>query len=125
MPHFPREELKPEEPLSLFPGKFLVVDTGAEIPLPADKSEVLVGRTDPAKDAYPDVDLTPFGGEQGGVSRLHARLILEGTKVYIEDLNSTNFTFINREKLGSGQRYQLKTGDEIRFGLLALNYVTK
>lgn len=124
MPYFSREGLKPDEPPSQFPGKLSVVDTGAEIPLPAGKIELILGRTDPAKDAYPDVDLTQFGGEQGGVSRLHARLILQGTEVFIEDLNSTNFTFINREKLQSGQRYQLENGDEIRLGLLALEYAT-
>jgi pSer/pThr/pTyr-binding forkhead associated (FHA) protein len=37
-------------------------------------------------------------------------------------MNSTNFTFLNGEKLQPGRLYPLKTEDKIRFGLLALTY---
>ncbi len=42
--------------------------------------------------------------------------------IYIEDLNSTNFTFLNRIRLQPGQAYPLKDGDEIRLGVLTLEY---
>jgi pSer/pThr/pTyr-binding forkhead associated (FHA) protein len=38
-------------------------------------------------------------------------------------LNSTNYTFLNRQRLQPGQRYPLKQNDEIRLGLLVLEYV--
>jgi hypothetical protein len=106
-------------------GKLLVVAAGGEIHLPASKNELLVGRSDPVRNIYPDVDLTSFGGDSRGVSRAHARLMRQGSQVFIEDLNSTNFTFLNQQKLEPGQRYPIKHGDEIRLGLLTLEYQEK
>jgi predicted amidophosphoribosyltransferase len=97
-------------------GLRLVVSTsGAEIPLPS-KDDILIGREDPVSGVYPDVDLTPHGGEEGGVSRRHARLIAEGGKYYVEDLDSTNFTFVNKQKVAPGSRQEVGEGDQIRFG---------
>lgn len=103
-------------------GKLIVRETRAVILLPPGRSELVLGRTDPVRNIFPDVDLTPYGGEKGGVSRMHARLILEANLLYLEDLNSTNFTFLNKQKIYPGQRYLLKHGDEVRVGLLTLEY---
>jgi hypothetical protein len=99
--------------------RLVVVATGAEIPLPSG-DEILMGREDPISGVYPGVDLTPHGGEDGGVSRRHARLILEGGKYFIEDLDSTNFTFVNKQKLAPKVRHMVNDGDEIRCGRVAL-----
>ena len=116
----------PEAPLvsgeSQVPGKLVVGETGVEILLSPGKPELLIGRTDPVRNIYPDIDLAPYGGELNGVSRLHAKLEIQGSQWYIEDLNSTNFTFLNRQRLQPGQRYLIKAGDEIRLGLLRLEY---
>ena len=45
------------------------------------KSEIAIGREDPVSNIYPDVDLTPHGGEEGGVSRLHAKIFLQGASI--------------------------------------------
>ena len=103
--------------------RLVVSASGAEIPLP-DKDEILVGREDPVSGIYPDVDLTPHGGEEGGVSRRHARLIRESGKYYVEDLDSTNFTFVNKQKLTPKTRQAIEEGDEIRFGRVAVNLQT-
>jgi predicted amidophosphoribosyltransferase len=103
-------------------GKLVVRATRAEIILPSAKVEWLLGRSDPARDFYPDIDLGSHGGETGGVSRRHARLSMSGIQLFIEDLNSTNFTFLNQRKLEPGQLYELSHGDEIRLGLLILEY---
>lgn len=95
--------------------RLVVAASGAEIPLP-EKDEILVGREDPVSGVYPDVDLTPHGGEEGGVSRRHARLIAEGGKYYVEDLDSTNFTFVNKQKVAPRARQEVGEGDTIRFG---------
>lgn len=99
--------------------RLIVAASGAEIPLSA-ADEILIGREDPVSGIYPDVDLTPHGGEDGGVSRQHARLIVEGQDYYIEDLDSTNFTFVNKQKLAPKTRHVLNDGDEIRCGRVAL-----
>ncbi len=93
----------------------VVVSSGAEIPLPA-AAEILVGREDPVSGVYPDVDMTPHGGEEGGVSRRHARFIVEGGNYFLEDLDSTNFTFVNKQKVAPKTRQAVSNGDEIRFG---------
>jgi predicted amidophosphoribosyltransferase len=98
--------------------RLVISASGAEIPLP-DKDEVVVGREDPVSGVFPDVDLTPHGGEEGGVSRRHARLIKEDGTYYVEDLDSTNFTFVNKQKLTPKARQQVGEGDEIRFGRVA------
>ena len=103
--------------------RLLVRTSGAEIPLP-DKDEITVGREDPVSGIFPDVDLTPHGGEEGGVSRRHARLIRESGQYYVEDLDSTNFTFVNQQKLTPKARQQVGEGDEIRFGRVALELRT-
>jgi pSer/pThr/pTyr-binding forkhead associated (FHA) protein len=81
---------------------------------------LLIGREDPVSGIYPEVDLTPHGGEEGGVSRRHARIIRENDEYYIEDLDSTNFTFVNKQKVAPKTRQRIVDGDEIRAGRVAL-----
>lgn len=49
------------------------------------------------------------------ISRVHAKIECLENKYYIEDLNSTNGTFINEEPLIYKKRVQLKENDMIRF----------
>jgi len=90
----------------------------------AGKTEVVIGREDPVSNIYPDVDLTAHGGEEGGVSRLHAKLLLNDSQYLIEDQNSTNFTFVNKQKLAPKTPTAIKDGDEIRLGRVALTFHT-
>jgi predicted amidophosphoribosyltransferase len=99
--------------------RLVVAASGAEIPLPP-LAEILIGREDPVSGIFPEVELTPHGGEEGGVSRRHARLIVEGGNYFIEDLDSTNFTFVNKQKVTPKVRQPLKNGDEIRCGRVTL-----
>lgn len=48
-----------------------------------------------------------------GISRRHAKIEREGDACFVEDLNSTNFVFINDEQV---QRQQLQDGDTISLG---------
>lgn len=86
------------------------------------KSEWVVGREDPVSNIYPDLDLTEHGGEEGGVSRLHAKVYQSGGQYSIEDQNSTNFTFVNRQKLAPKTPQPLNDGDEIRFGRVVVKF---
>jgi multimeric flavodoxin WrbA len=102
--------------LSMTGPRFVV--TGAPIPLPKD--DVLIGRVRPEVTPIPDVDLVPHGGDQMGVSRQHARM-LRGTGGWVlEDLESTNGTFLNGKQVLPGQQVHVRTGDIIRFGTLTL-----
>jgi len=99
----------------------LVTADGIPLPLKAH-GETLVGREDPVSSIYPDIDLTPHGGEEGGVSRRHFKVRFEGGRYLIEDLNSTNFTTVNKKGLTPGVAVPLDDGDEIRAGRVALTF---
>ncbi len=45
------------------------------------KSEIAIGREDAVSNIYPDVDLTTHGGEEGGVSRLHAKIYIRARSI--------------------------------------------
>ncbi|HEX6800654.1 MAG TPA: FHA domain-containing protein [Ktedonobacterales bacterium] len=101
--------------------KLVVVSDNFVFEVP-DKPEVLIGREDPLSDIYPDLDLTEHGGEEGGVSRMHAKLLNTGGQWSLEDENSTNSTFLNRQKLTAKTPAPVKDGDEIRLGKVALRF---
>ena len=88
------------------------------------KDNVVVGREDAVSNIFPDVDLTPHGGEEGGVSRLHARIFIENGQYMIEDENSTNFTFVNRQRLAGKTPTLLHDSDEIKLGRVLLRFKT-
>jgi pSer/pThr/pTyr-binding forkhead associated (FHA) protein len=86
------------------------------------KDNIVIGREDAVSNIFPDVDLTPHGGEEGGVSRLHARIFVENGQYMIEDENSTNFTFLNRQKLAPKSPVVLHDNDEIKLGRVLLRF---
>ncbi len=56
----------------------------------------------------------PLALDAKGISRLHARLELEdGARLYLTDLESTNGTFLNRERIS--ERVEVAHGDIIHF----------
>jgi pSer/pThr/pTyr-binding forkhead associated (FHA) protein len=88
-----------------------------------DKSEFTVGRSDPASQSYPDLDLTPYDAAEAGVSRRHAKITRLGEdRFYIMDLSSTNFTLVNEEKLEPFEPKVLSDGDEIFLGTLKMTF---
>jgi hypothetical protein len=88
------------------------------------KDNILIGREDAVSNIFPDVDLTPNGGEEGGVSRMHARIFADNGQYMIEDENSTNFTFVNRQRLAPKTPTALHDNDEIKLGRVLLRFKT-
>ena len=86
------------------------------------KDNVTIGREDAVSNIFPDIDLTEHGGEEGGVSRMHARIFVESGQYMLEDENSTNFTFLNRQKLAPKTPTALHDNDEIRLGRVLLKF---
>jgi hypothetical protein len=99
----------------------LVMASGTTFDL-GGKSEVIIGREDPVSNIYPDVDLTPHGGEEDGVSRVHAKLLINGAQYLVEDQNSTNHTFVNKQKLTPKVPTPIKDGDELKLGRSVLTF---
>jgi pSer/pThr/pTyr-binding forkhead associated (FHA) protein len=75
---------------------------GAVYPLEGD--QIMVGRDSANGVAINDAE----------VSRRHARLTFQGGKYVIEDVGSTNGTFVNGQRLAGP--YVLKPGDVVSFG---------
>lgn len=103
--------------------RLVVGGSGAQIPL-AGKQEFLIGREDPISGVFPDADLTPHGGDVGGVSRQHARILVRGGQAFLEDLNSTNGTWVDKAKVQPAQPAPLNDGAEIRLGRVVLLFHT-
>jgi pSer/pThr/pTyr-binding forkhead associated (FHA) protein len=66
------------------------------------------------------VDLAPFRAAAAGVSRAHAKIDLAGPSPQIEDLDSTNGTYVNGRRIPPGSRVAVCQGDEIYLGQMAL-----
>jgi diguanylate cyclase (GGDEF)-like protein len=102
-------ELKELQALRLNKKPYLVVMSGRDLAqrYPLDLSESVIGR---AEDAHIPLDDTK-------ASRRHARLFVNGEQVVIEDLQSTNGTYVNNEKIAFGK---LRDGDLIGIGTTLL-----
>lgn len=102
----------------------LVIERGAsvgtEFNLTSEESNI--GRWDADNGIFPDVDLDTHDPE-AKVSRRHARIIQEDGRYLLEDLGSTNGTFVNRgRRLIPGNRQALNDGDEVIVGKTFLRF---
>jgi hypothetical protein len=92
---------------------------GAPKVAPLSGTNALVGRPSASRQVHPQVDCSP----DSGVSRRHAQLLLEGEHWYVEDLGSTNGTYVAgataalpTDPIPSGQRRELDENDRIYVG---------
>ena len=84
--------------------RFLIVNLGATtriFPLPLN-GETVIGR-----------EGSEISLQDGSLSRQHARISTSDHDIWIEDLGSTNGTYLNGERIN---RSKIRFGDEIRFG---------
>ncbi len=104
--------------------RLCVLETGATIPLPP-APDIVLGRSTSMSVSLPDVDLEPYGAGMAGISRRHARLLCRPDGWFLEDLQSTNGTFLNENRLPPGQPVPLSHGDLIRLGQLTMVFYTE
>lgn len=84
--------------------------------------ESYIGRWDADNGIFPDIDLDAFDPD-AKVSRKHARITYRGNIHMIEDLGSTNGTFLNRgRRLLPGSPQVLSEGDEVIVGKTFLRF---
>ena len=122
-PAEPVVQSAPVDAVSALQARLVVEADNQEFDL-SGKDNIIIGREDAVSNIFPDIDLTPHGGEEGGVSRLHARIFFQNGQYMIEDENSTNFTFLNRQRLAAKTPTPLHDNDEIRFGRVLLRFKT-
>lgn len=92
-------------------------DSSESVTLQPARYSVL-GRIDTANSQQPDVDLTPYGALEKGVSRIHAAITRSEDTLSLVDLGSVNGTHLNGQRLIPDQPRVLRDGDEIRLGRL-------
>ena len=86
------------------------------------KGENLIGRWDPDRGAFPEVDLDEED-EDARISRRHAVLVVGESSCSIEDLGSLNGTFINKgSRLETGVSHVLNEGDQLHCGRVVLRF---
>jgi len=121
------EIARPQEPLPVGENKAhakLIIERGGtpgtEFTLTNDESTI--GRWDADNGVFPDVDLDAHD-EDAKVSRRHARIRRSNGMYSIEDLGSTNGTYVNRgRRLLPGNAEVLNDGDEVIVGKTFLRF---
>lgn len=73
-------------------------------------NEIVIGRENAMSD---------YLASKSYVSRVHAKLTIEHTVLYVENLSETNFTYVNNKKITA--KTELKSGDELGLGGTNIN----
>lgn len=81
---------------------------------------VYVGRERAGHTTDLDLNLTPYGAYEKGVSTQHAVLERTKTDLLLRDLGSTNGTYQNSRKLSPHQAVSVRDGDVLQFGGLVV-----
>jgi len=93
--------------------RLIHVQTDQLIELPQNVSVIHIGK--PNDRIPPDIDVSGFPNSEI-VSRIHADIRVEGDAHYVEDVGSSNGTYINNSPLLPGNRHRLRPGDRISLG---------
>lgn len=93
--------------------KLLHVQTNTEMEFPQNVSVIHIGK--PNDMVPPDLDVSGFPNSEI-VSRIHADIRVEGDGYYLEDVGSSNGTYVNNFPLPKGNRHRLRLGDRIALG---------
>ena len=99
----------------------ILIGSGQSVEL-VGKSSYLIGRADQVSGIYPDVDTTRSDGDAAGVSRRHAEIVQQSDQWFLQDLNSTNGTYVNNQRVAPHSRQALHSGDQIRLGKWAATF---
>jgi len=85
--------------------------------------ETTIGRADPVTGILPDIDLTPVDNNRS-VSRRHAKIIKSGDEYHVlEEVGTVNGTYVNDQKIPTGNPVTLHHGDLVKIGLISMKAV--
>ena len=99
--------------LQIATASLLHLQSDTTIEIPTNLDVVHIGK--PNNQIPPDIDVAGFPDSEV-VSRIHADIRIEGDIYYIEDMGSSNGTYINHTPLLKGNRHRLRVGDRIALG---------
>jgi len=96
-----------------------IQDTGTQLVFPVE-GEIVVGRRDPASGLAPELDLSPYGGYQMGISRRHSIIRTKNNRLEVVDLGSRNGTFLDGKRLVANHAVPMRDGAELRMGKIVM-----
>jgi FHA domain/Double zinc ribbon len=105
------QRFTPAEPMAQVHLQHLQTQT--RLNLPPGQTMIYLGK--PNDRIPPDIDISGFPNAEI-VSRIHANIRIEGDAYYVEDVGSSNGTYINNMPLLVGSRHRLTSGDRISLG---------
>jgi ribosomal protein L40E len=92
---------------------------GVPVVVPLKATSVLVGRTSRSRGIHPDIDL----GTDNGISRRHCQLTTDGQRWWVEDLGSSNGTYVGsavgplpKDPIDPGEKRELGPDERIYLG---------
>jgi hypothetical protein len=88
------------------------------------KSQYTIGRATDDQPVVPDIDLTPYGAYDSGVSRLHVTISV-GDTITVKDMGSINGTLLNGRKILSDSSQPLFDGDILSLGVLKIQVLIR
>ena len=101
-----------------------LMDSGKILPL-ATRNEFTLGRLSEGQPIMPDIDLTPYQAYASGVSRLHAVVKRDASRIFVMDLGSSNGTYLNGRRLNPHMEEDLKHGDVVALGKLKIQVLLR
>ncbi|MBD1913932.1 MULTISPECIES: FHA domain-containing protein [unclassified Leptolyngbya] len=99
--------------LQLQTARLLHVQTDTLLEIPGHLTVVHLGK--PNDRIPPNIDVSGFPNSEI-VSRIHADIRVEGDAYYLEDVGSSNGTYVNNMPLPMGNRHRLRPGDRLSLG---------
>jgi len=87
--------------------------------------KIVLGRAGPLTDPQPSVDLSSYHALDLGVSRMHAAIRRSEHDLLFEDLDSSNGSHLNGERVIPHVAYRLQSGAVIALGRLTLQIYFK
>lgn len=92
---------------------------GVPVVVPLRTTSILVGRTSQSRGIHPDIDLTT----DNGISRRHCQLTTDGSRWWVEDLGSSNGTYVAsavarlpKDPIPAGAKRELGPDDRVFLG---------
>jgi hypothetical protein len=92
---------------------------GLPIVVPLRHTSILIGRASRSRNITPDIDL----GSDNGISRRHAQLTTDGKRWWVEDLGSSNGTYVGSSvgplpatPIPQGQKKEIASDERVYLG---------
>lgn len=87
-----------------------------------EREEVL-GRVSEGQPINPDIDLTPYGAFEAGVSRMHASIKKNDGQILVTDLGSANGTRVNGVRITPHVPQSINHGDILTLGKFKIQVI--